>query len=45
MAALEAHRGLVAGETLSAELELRVGEASVTVHPLGAPVDAGTVQA
>lgn len=40
VAALEANRGLVAGETLSAELELRVGEPAVAVSVLGAPTGA-----
>jgi isoleucyl-tRNA synthetase len=45
VAALEANQALVAGETLSAELELRVGEPSVSVHVVDAPVDAAAVQA
>ncbi|WP_144836221.1 isoleucine--tRNA ligase [Kocuria rosea] len=40
VAALEANRGLVAGETLSAELELRVGEPAVAVSVVGAPTGA-----
>jgi isoleucyl-tRNA synthetase len=40
VAALEANRGLVAGETLSAELELRVGEPAVAVFVVGAPTGA-----
>ncbi|MFW3385248.1 UNVERIFIED_CONTAM: isoleucine--tRNA ligase [Kocuria sp. CPCC 205274] len=42
IAALEDNRGLVAGETLSAELELRVGEPAVAVSVVGAPTRAST---
>ncbi|WP_374229595.1 isoleucine--tRNA ligase [Kocuria sp. LUK] len=43
VAAVEANRRLVAGETLSAELELRTGEPAVAVEVVGA--SAGAVQA